>query len=329
MEIKEEIIILPEKANIVCLLKILSEYSDSNHPMTMSQIIGKMETLYEMKPDRRTIISGIDILTRLGYEISTYQENKIGYYLISRDFEPGEIYLLMDAVYSFPFITEKQSFDLIRKLKDQLSIYERKDLNYLNIVRDGRKTLNRQVFYLVEELNRAIEERLKVKFTYLKYNIEKKLVTRREKKYTVNPYGMVYTNENYYLLCSLAYQENLSLYRLDRMKDLEITNYKIDEIKDDRKPGEEIKGAVHAFLGQPERIKIVCQTQILDHLIDSFGRDIDIRGKEDGKLEANFPAPAEGLVFWGLQYLPYAEIIEPAWVRERIIESIKKNKYID
>ncbi len=329
MEIKEEIIILPEKANIVCLLKILSEYSDSNHPMTMSQIIGKMETLYGMKPDRRTIISGIDILTRLGYEISTYQENKIGYYLISRDFEPGEIYLLMDAVYSFPFITEKQSFDLIRKLKNQLSIYERKDLNYLNIVRDGRKTLNRQVFYLVEELNRAIEEKLKVKFTYLKYNIEKELVTRRKKKYTVNPYGMVYTNENYYLLCSLAYQENLSLYRLDRMKDLEITNYKIDEIKDDRKPGEEIKGTVHAFLGQPERIKIVCQTQILDHLIDSFGRDIDIRGKEDGKLEANFTAPAEGLVFWGLRYLPYAEIIEPVWVRERIIESIKKNKYID
>ncbi len=320
---------LPEKANIICLFKTLSEYSDSSHPMTMSQIIDKMETLYGMKPDRRTIISGIDILIRLGYEISTYQENKIGYYLISRNFEPGEIYLLMDAVYSFPFITEKQSLDLIRKLKDQLSIYERKDLNYLNIVRDGRKTLNRQVFYLVEELNRAIEERLKVKFTYLKYNIEKELVARREKKYTVNPYGMVYTNENYYLCCSLAYQKNLSLYRLDRMNDLEITNYKIDESKDDRKPSEEIKGAVHAFLGQPERIKIVCQTHILDHLIDSFGRDIDIREKEDGNLEVNFIAPAEGLVFWGLQYLTYAEIIEPVWVREKIVESIKKNKYID
>lgn len=320
---------LPEKANIICLLKILREYSDLNHPIPMREIIEKMEKLYGIKPDRRTIVSGIDTLIRLGYEISSYGENKKGYYLISRDFEPGEIYFLMDAVYSFPFITERQSLDLIRKLKDQLSIYERKNLHYLNIVRDGRKTLNRQVLYLVEELDRAIKEGLKVRFTYLKYNKEKELVPRREKKYTVNPYSMVYTNEKYYLLCSLVYQENLSLYRLDRMKDLEITSYKIDENKDDRKPKEEIKGAVHAFLGQPERIKIVCETHILDHLIDSFGRDIDIKEKEDGNLEANFTAPAQGIVFWGLQYLPYAEVIEPVWVREKIIESIKKNKYID
>lgn len=320
---------LPEKANIICLLKILSKYSDSNHPMAMGEIIEKMESLYGIKPDRRTIVSGIDTLIRLGYEISTYGENKKGYYLISRDFEPGEIYLLVDAVCSFPFITERQSLDLIRKLKDQLSIYERKNLNYLKIIRDGRKSLNRQVFYHIEEISKAMEEGLKVKFTYLKYNKEKELVPRREKKYTVNPYSMVYTNENYYLLCSLVYQENLSLYRLDRMQDLEITSYKIDENKDSRNPKEEIKGAVHAFLGQPERIKIVCEAHILDHLIDGFGRDIDIREREDGKLEVNFTAPAQGLVFWGLQYLPYAEIIEPVWVREKIIEFIMKNKYIE
>ena len=320
---------LPEKANIICLLKILKEYSDSNHPIPMREIIEKMEKLYGIKPDRRTIVSGIDTLIRLGYEISTYSENKNGYYLISRHFEPGEIYLLMDAVYSFPFITEGQSLDLIRKLKDQLSIYERKNLDYLNLIRDGRKTLNRQVFYIIEELNRAIEEKVKVKFTYLKYNIEKNLVPRRKKKYTVSPYGMVYTNENYYLVCSLAYQENLSLYRLDRMRDIELTNYKIDKAKENINPMEVIEGVVHAFLGKPERIKMICQAHILDYVIDSFGRDIKTRKKEDGNIEIEFIAPAKGLTFWGLQYLPYVEIIEPVWVRKKIMESISENKYRD
>lgn len=42
---------LPEKANIICLLEILSKYSDDNNPMAMRDIIGKMEMLYGMKPD--------------------------------------------------------------------------------------------------------------------------------------------------------------------------------------------------------------------------------------------------------------------------------------
>lgn len=326
---EEGIIMLPEKSNIICLLKILYEYSDSNHPLAMGKIIEKMGKFYGMRPDRRTIVSGIDTLIGLGYEISTYNDNKKGYYLISRDFEPGEAYLLMDAVYSFPFMTERQTLDLIEKLRNQLSIYQRKNLNHLQVIRDGRKSLNRQAFYHIEEISKAIEEGLKVKFNYLKYNKDKKLVPRREKKYTVNPYYMVYTNGNYYLLCSLAYQENLSLYRLDRIKDLELTDYKIDKYKKDRKPKEEIQGAVHAFLGRQERIRLVCQSHILDHLIDDFGRDIDIIEREDGELEVSFMAPAQGLVFWGLQYLSYVEVIEPVWVREKIIESINTNKYID
>ena len=166
---------LAEKTNIICLLKVLSEYSDAEHPMPMGEIIRKMEIKYDMRPDRRTIISIIDALNSLGYEISTYNDNKKGYYLISRDFEPGEVFLLMDAVYTFPFIAEKQSLDLIGKLENHLSIYQRKNLNHLKIVRDGRKSLNRQIFYNIEEISRAIEEGLKVKFTYLKYDEDKNL----------------------------------------------------------------------------------------------------------------------------------------------------------
>ncbi|NLK43670.1 MAG: WYL domain-containing protein [Tissierellia bacterium] len=319
---------LAEKTNIICLLKVLSEYSDAEHPMPMGEIIRKMEIKYDMRPDRRTIISIIDALNSLGYEISTYNDNKKGYYLISRDFEPGEVFLLMDAVYTFPFIAEKQSLDLIGKLENHLSIYQRKNLNHLKIVRDGRKSLNRQIFYNIEEISRAIEEGLKVKFTYLKYDEDKNLIPRREKKYTVNPYSMAYTNENYYLLCSLAYQENLSYYRLDKIKDLEITDYKIDKNDWDKQDIEGSQEAIHAFLGQRERVKLICAEHILDNLIDSFGRDIDIRKRHDENLDVSFIAPAKGLIYWGLQYLPYVEVIEPDWVRKKIIESIRANKYI-
>ena len=41
-----------------------------------------------------------------------------------------------------------------------------------------------------------------------------------------------------------------------------------------------------------------------------------------------FTAPPRGIKFWALQYLPYVELLQPLWLRDEIIESIGKNKYL-
>lgn len=43
-------------------------------------------------------------MIELGYDISLYEDNGVGYYLRDRELEPSEVLLLTDAVYSFPFI---------------------------------------------------------------------------------------------------------------------------------------------------------------------------------------------------------------------------------
>ena len=217
---------------------------------------------------------------------------------------------------------------MIKKLQSQLSVHERKHLKHLAVMREGRKTKNRQVFYTIEQLEDAISRRVKVKFTYLHYDIQKKLIARREKKYTVNPYGMVFTNEHYYLVCSLAYQQSISLYRIDRMKDLELTEYALDDRAPGFDPQESVRQAVYAFAGQPESITMICAHHILDHVIDKFGLDIHISEKDDNQLQIEFTASPKGVKFWALQYLPYVEVLSPLWLRKEIVESVKSNKYI-
>lgn len=85
---------LTDKAITMCLLEFLEEYSDANHVMSMKEIPAKMESDYGLKPDRRTIYSGIATLLDFGYDISTYDENGKGYFLRERDFEPYEITML-------------------------------------------------------------------------------------------------------------------------------------------------------------------------------------------------------------------------------------------
>lgn len=315
---------ITDRGNTICLLEILKEFSDSEHILTMKEILSKMNAVYGIKPDRRTVYSAVSLLTDMGYEISAYEDNGKGYYLQSRDFEETEIMLLTDAVHAFPFIPARQTEQLIAKLQKELSIHKRKKYRHLTVVRQEHKTDNRQVFLNLEILDEAISAKKQVNFTYLDYGTDKKLHPRREELYTVNPYGLVYTNEHYYLICSYAGSKKTSLYRLDLIRDIEQSEADIDRFPEDKS---EISEAVYAFSGKPERVKIRCDRGILKDVIDRFGSGIRISEADEEHFTASFKAPPFGIKFWALQYLPYAEVTEPEWLREEIIKSITENKY--
>ena len=50
---------LTAKANTLCLLEILKDYTDSNHTLKMSEIISKMESIYLRSSGERYIAVSI------------------------------------------------------------------------------------------------------------------------------------------------------------------------------------------------------------------------------------------------------------------------------
>ena len=313
-----------DKAITMCLFEILKEYSDENHIMPMKEILSRMESIYGLKPDRRTIYSSAAMLIDFGYDISTYEDNGKGYFLQKRDFEQSEILMLTDAVYSFPFISGEYSNQLIDKLQKQLSVHKRKKYRNLAVVHSGHKSLNPAVFLNIEILDEAISKKKQVSFTYLKYGLDKKLHPRREKSYIINPYGMVYMNEHYYLICNLSGYTQISLYRIDLISDIKELEIDCEKKEEYSKNTEE---AVFAFSRAPEHISMICDKIILGDVIDKFGKDIQLYENDEQTFKVNFTAPAKGIKFWALQYLPYVEVLEPKWVREEIVDSVKANKY--
>ena len=71
-----------------------------------------------------------------------------------------------------------------------------------------------------------------------------------------------------------------------------------------------------------------CDRAILDDVIDRFGTEVQIREHDENTFTAGFTAPPRGVKFWALQYLPRVEVVEPAWLREEIIESLMQNRYL-
>ncbi len=112
---------LTEKANAICLLEVLKEYSDAEHILPMREIIGKMQSLYGIKIDRRTVYGAVALLIEFGYDISIYEDNGVGYYLRSRELEQSEVLLLTDAVYSFRSFPQSRPSNLSRSCKSSLA----------------------------------------------------------------------------------------------------------------------------------------------------------------------------------------------------------------
>jgi len=320
---------ITDKANTMCLLTILREYSDAEHILRMGDIIKKMELLYGTAVDRRTVYGSINLLIELGYDISTYEDNGRGYYLCSREFELSEIYLLMESVYSNAAIPRRYTEDLIRKIQQQgMSIYKRREYKHLTVVHDDVKTSNREVFLNIELLDGAITKKKKVTFVYLQYDFDKKLKPRRDRTYTVSPYAMVSANEHFYLVCKTESFNDIGQYRIDKIKDLVVTGERAEPVPKGFDVRKHVQSAVYMFSNDIERVTLRCDNKVLDDIIDKFGQGVRLSPNDDGTFTANVTASRRGIQFWALQYLEYVEVLGPKAVRNGIIKAMKTNIYM-
>lgn len=318
---------LTNKSNIVCILQLLKEYSDEEHILPMREIISKMKSIYGMMVDRRTVYGAIETLNFLGYDISCFDENNIGYYMRSRNLELSEVKLLMDSVYSSSFISPKQTADLIGKLQKDLSIHQRKKYKNLKVMKANKKTINKEVFYNIEMLDEAISKKVKIKFDYLEYDLNKNLIPRRNEKYLVNAYQMVCANEHYYLVCNYDKYDNLSHYRIDFIKNIEILKEPVKPLPNDFDLTEFSNNLIYMFGGNAETVKMICENEVLDDVIAKFGSDIKLSKFDDAHFKATISISPYGIKFWALQYIRYCEVISPAWLRDEIVDIIRNNKY--
>ena len=80
----------------------------------------------------------------LGLEVSGEADGRgYHYHVTGRQFEIAELKLLVDAIQSSKFITERKSNELIRKLEQFASRYEAQQLNRQVMMAGRVKTMNR------------------------------------------------------------------------------------------------------------------------------------------------------------------------------------------
>ena len=309
-----------QKLKILYILDYLQKNSHADHLIPATQLISMLEQK-GILCERKTIYSDIAALQDYGADIVSVPGKNGGYYIASRNFELPELKLLVDAVQSSRFLTEKKSRELIEKLCKECSIHEAKLMRRDVLVSGRVKSMNETIYYNVDAIQEAIGQNRQITFRYFDWNLDGSR-KYRDRNYAASPYGLCQNNENCYLL-AFSDRHGITSYRVDRMADIKL-------LSDSRVPCPELTGknlVEHAnrlfqmYSGDAVNVKMRFHRSLVNVVIDRFGRDILLI--PDGEDYFVFTAPvAISPIFlsWIISFGSKAKILHPQSVMDRCRE---------
>lgn len=272
-----------QKLKIFYIRDYLEKNSHENNLVGASELQQMLERQYQIRCDRKTIYSDIAALQEYGVDIVSVPGAKGGYYIASRNFDLPELKLLIDAVQSSRYLTEKKSRELIEKLCDQCSIHDAR-LMRRNVTVSGRvKSMNESIYNNVDYIQEAIALNRQIAFRYFDWDLQGKR-SYREKAYAASPYGLCQDNDFCYLL-AWSERHGITHYRVDRMSHIQIT-------PDTRIPCPELTGKAfieHAnrlfqmYIGENVNVKLRFHKKLINVVIDRFGTDLMLIPEPDGE----------------------------------------------
>ena len=317
-----------QKLKLYRLAQIMLENTDDNHYITMPEIMSALEA-YEVTADRRTIYADLKDLEALGIEV---EGEPVGggyrYHVVERPFELPELKLLVDAIQSSKFITERKTNALIRKPEKLVSKYEAMKLQRQVYVSGRIKTMNESIYYTVDTIHNAISENRKIRFQYFQWNVKKEMELRHDGAYYhISPWGLSWDAENYYLIGYDSEAGKIKHYRVDKMLRLQMS----DEKREGKEYFKKLDMADYAkksfgmFGGREEKVKLLVENTLAGVIIDRFGKDIMLIPSDEEHFTVNVDVHVSTQFFgWIISLGERVKILGPEEVVAQMKEEIQR-----
>ena len=307
-----------QKLKIFYILDYLEQNSHEDKPVKTAELIQMLDRDHRISCDRKTVYSDIAALQEYGIDIVALPGKNGGYYIASRNFELPELKLLIDAVQSSRYLTEKKSRELIEKLCNQCNKHDA-SLMRRNVLVSGRvKSMNETIYYNVDAIQEAIAQNKQITFRYFDWELGGQR-RYREKEYLASPYGLCQDHENCYLL-AFSERHGITPYRVDRMTDIHLHT-------ENRIPCPELTGKAlieHAnrlfqmYSGETVDVKLRFHKSLINVVMDRFGKDTMLI--PDGDEWFNFTvsvAVSPMFLSWVIGFGNKAKILYPQSVADQ------------
>ena len=316
-----------QKLKLLYMAKVLNEETDDSHGLTMPELIEKLHK-YDVNLSRKTGYDDLTLLSDFGMDIISERRGKqTVYYVGKRDFELPELKLLVDAVQSARFITDRKSKELISKLERLCSRYNAGQLHRQVTISGRVKSMNERIYYNVDRLHEAIEQDLQISFQYFSWNVRKEPELRHGGAfYHVSPWSLMWDDENYYLAAYNAADDQIRHYRVDKMQKLTTLNVP----REGKKRFKEFDLPKYAnslfgmFGGEEVRVTLEADNDMANVFVDRFGKDIMIIPKTDGRFSTTVTvAFSNQFLGWIFALGNKVKVVAPASAVEKVAEQVR------
>lgn len=351
-----------KKLLIMNILDIFKRYTDENHRLSQKDISDILKNEYDMVADRKAIRRNIETLIDYGYEIlyskkvrmipvkdpktkeyvidpktneRVMEESNIWYdFYLKREFSDGELRWLIDGIMFSRNVAYNHSEDLIKKLKALSNIYFKPGIDNISRVRYDKGD-NQDLFLNIEILDEAIRKNRKVSFRYIEYGTDKKAHVKKRpdgtvREYIISPYQMAANEGKYYLICNYDKYDDISNYRVDRIKDVKI----LDE---SAKPFESLKWSngnridiaeymnehIYMYSSGSVRVKFRINRPMITDMIDFFGRNVNFSDEDENGVTVMVKTNEASIKQFAKSFAPDVEILEPLELRNQVKEELE------
>ena len=304
-----------QKLKLLYLMRMLEEETDAEQGLTMAQILERLEA-QGITAERKGIYRDIEALREFGLDVRTYQRAPVEYALERRDFAFHELLLLVDAVQSSRFLTQRKSDALVAGVKRLATKRQRKLLDKRVHVEGRIKMQNESVFYSVDRIQEALAGKRKISFTYFKYDAEKRKKLQHDgRRYVETPVQLVYAEGYYYLVVFNEKHDGFANYRVDRMDRIEVLeepatkNERIATFDAQKLESR----AFGMYAGEPVSMTLLVDESVMGAVIDRFGKDVESLPAGEGRARVYAVVMKSPVLFgWLAQFGDRLRIEKPA-----------------
>lgn len=309
------------KQKLIFLRDMFAEHTDTDHGLIMKEIQDKVEREYGIRPDRKTIISDIDVLESYGLEIQRAAGGRKDYRLLKGedDLNVMEVKILIDLIQSSRFLSPTISKKLIRKLEKLCSVHERKALKRKVIVPNRERSENANILYAMDSIHEAIEANKQIRFKYYGYDLDKKKFYHHwGNEYRVSPYALLYHEGVYTLIAIPAKDNRIRMYRVDHMEEVAISH--ADRLNHEVFDAIDLEEFANRTFGLSFKrycdVTLNAHISLVDAVIDRFGMNVEFKPVSKEVFTFTVPVAVSPEFFgWVISFGGRMKIVSPMNVR--------------
>ena len=261
-------------AYTMAIFDVLVNRTDAEKILKAEDIIRILKDEYGITIGIKRFYKGIHILSQY-FEISTYLDNRHGYYFIQGPLDPSEAIYLCHNARASKDLTPSQIESLEERLLAPLS--DRRRQEYLDsvLLSPSDSPGSADWLYHIEILSEAAYRKKWICFHYETYDINKDR-HKAHKRYVREPRYILFSHSRAYLITTDDHHDTPGHYRIDRMSDITILKDDVTTPFTREDAARYAAGSLFMFSGEPVEALFLCDAKkhVYGIMIDEFGKDV-------------------------------------------------------